>query len=86
MCCEQTLTPLLRHIGCVLPSTTAGAKLDESFVYKESEMHHSRVQPAQLRAVLLLFLIFSTIPVRPLVSKSTGPILAEVSGLVELWL
>jgi len=58
MCCEQTLTPLLRHIDCVLTSTTAGAKLDESFVYKESEMHHSRVQPAQLRAVLLLFLIF----------------------------
>jgi len=39
--------------------------------------------------VLLLFLIsylFFTIPVRPFISKSTGPIFAKFSCLVELWL
>jgi len=41
--------------------------------------------------VLLLFLIhlfilFLTIPVRPIISKSTGPIFTKFSRLIELWL
>jgi len=41
-----------------------------------------------MRYVLLLFLFvyFLSIPVRPVISKSTGLIFAKFSGLLELWL
>jgi len=36
--------------------------------------------------VLAIYLFYFIIPVRPTISKSTGPISAKFSGLVELWL